>query len=197
MVLQEVLSRGIAADDAFGVVGLNRIIDNSPGHPRAAGTAFQVMQQSGGRDKATFAHSTGIAPEITERMKFQRGQTLFRVDLFDNLSSANVATVGVFAVEDPLWVNGSVVLCNDVSVQRGLATVLSAYLARYPLMDLVVEMLIQSMLADEFLFAVTAPNLGGVEGLEMLDRCGLKVENHLAFATITVLFGSLMIFKGM
>ena len=156
------------------------------------------MQQSGGRDEPTFAHSTGIAPEITERMMFQRGQMLFRVDLFDNLSFANVATVGVFAVEDPLWVNGSVVLCNDVSVQRGLVTkVLPAYLARYPLMDLVVEMLIQSMLADEFLFAVTAPKLGGVEGLEMLDRCGLKVENHLAFATITVLFGSLMIFKGM
>ena len=157
-----------------------------------------MIQQSRGRDEATFAIVAGNAPEITERVMFQRGHMLFQVDLCDKLSLANVATVGVFAVEDPLWVDGSVVLSHNVSVQRGLATkVLPAYLARYPLMELVVEMLIQSMLADEFLLAVAAPKLGGVEGLEMLDRCGLKVENHLAFATITVLFSPLMIFKGM
>lgn len=177
---------------------MDQIIDNSPGDARAAGTAFQVIQQSRGRDEATFAIVAGNAPEITERVMFQRGHMLFQVDLCDKLSLANVATVGVFAVEDPLWVDGSVVLSHNVSVQRGLATkVLPAYLARYPLMELVVEMLIQSMLADEFLLAVAAPKLGGVEGLEMLDRCGLKVENHLAFATITVLFSPLMIFKGM
>ena len=57
-------------------------------------------------------------------------------------------------------------------------------------------MLIQSTFADEVLLAVTAPEVEGVKGLEVLVRCGLNLEGFLTFATLTVPLGTLMILKG-
>ena len=56
-------------------------------------------------------------------------------------------------------------------------------------------MLIQSMLADKVSLAVTAPKLGGVGDLEMLGRCGLKLEEFITFIAITVLLKPLVFFK--
>lgn len=55
-------------------------------------------------------------------------------------------------------------------------------------MDLVIEMLVQSVLADVVSRALTAPRLEGVEGLEVLDRCGFRPEDHSTFVTTTVRF---------
>lgn len=63
-------------------------------------------------------------------------------------------------------------------------------------MNLAVEVLIQSTLADEILLAVTAPKLGGVEGLVVLDCCEFKLEDHGTFVTITVFSSTLMLFQG-
>lgn len=122
-------------------------------------------------------------------MMLQRGQMLIQVVHIDKFPLTDIATVDIFGVEKPPWVDGSTVLYHNVSVQRGLVTkVLLAYLAKYPSVDLVVEMLIQSVLADEVLLAVTAPKLGGMEGFEVFDCCGFSLEGHLTFVTITVLF---------
>lgn len=187
----EVLTGTATGNNTLDIVVLDKIVDSVPVDSGTAGTTFQVMQQSGGRKETAFALVTGNAPEITKRMMFQRGQMLIQVVLFDECSLANVATVGISGVKSPLWIVGSMVLYHDMSVQRWLASkVLLAYLARYPSVDLAVKMLIQSMLA------VTAPKLGGVQSLKVLDRCGFKLEDHRTFVTITMIFNTLMLFKG-
>ena len=91
---------------------------------------------------------------------------LKQINLFTKSSLTNVATVDIFRAKTPVWVDGSMVFFHDVSVLRELASkALLAYLVRYSSVDLLVEMLIQSMLANEVLLAVTAPKLGGVKGL--------------------------------
>lgn len=192
-----VLTGTATGNNTLDIVVLDKIVDGVPVDSGTAGTTFQVMQQSGGRNETAFALVTGNAPEITKRMMFQRGQMLIQVVLFDECSLGNVATVGISGVKNPLWIVGSMVLYHDMPVQRWLASkALLAYLARYPSVDLVVKMLIQSMLADEVLLAVTAPKLGGVQSLKVLDRCGFKLEDHRTFVTITMIFNTLMLFKG-
>ena len=100
--------------------------------------------------------------------------------------------------ENSLWVDGSMVLYHNMLVQRRLAEkILVTQLAAYCFMHFIVEMLIQSMFANEVLLAVTAPKLGGVKGIEMLDQAGLTPESLLTFATREImLLGTLMILTG-
>lgn len=155
-----------------------------------------MMQQSRRRRETTLALVTSYASEITERMMFQRGQMPVQVDLRHEPSLTDIATVDIRRPEIPLWIHGSMMLHHNVSVQRRLAAkILLAHLARYPPVNLVGEVLVQSLLVGKVFLAVAAPELRGVEVLEVLDRLGDRLENHGTHVTIAVFFISLMVFQ--